>query len=142
MKIDDIPQDNSKSYHGHQKIIYGTRDGHYQAATSTGWQDEAYATEQAVADLDQQTAAAFEAVQAGRYSPLYYYLLRYRYDEGSLAQSTGLWRWQIRRHFRPEVFAKLSPRILAKYAQAFQMPVTELTQPLTAASPLFAERPE
>ena len=27
MKIDDIPQDNSASYHGHRKVIYGTRDG-------------------------------------------------------------------------------------------------------------------
>lgn len=34
MKIDDIPQDNSASYHGHRKVIYGTRDalrsGHQQ----------------------------------------------------------------------------------------------------------------
>ncbi|MDO4693588.1 MAG: hypothetical protein Q4A62_03040 [Eikenella sp.] len=121
MKIDNIPQDNSKTYHGHQKIIYGTRDGQYQAATSTGWQDEAYATEQAVADLDEQTAAARRAVEQGRRSPLYYYMFRYRYDETSLAQSTGLWRWQIRRHFRPEVFAKLKPAVLAKYAQAFPL---------------------
>ena len=48
MKIDDIPQDNSASYHGHRKVIYGTRDGTHEAATSNGWQDEAYATEMAV----------------------------------------------------------------------------------------------
>lgn len=121
MDIDDIPQDNSKTYHGHRKIIYGTRNGHYQAATSTGWQDEAFATEQAVADLDTQTAVARREVEAGRRSPLYYHMFRYRYDESSLAQSTGLWRWQIRRHFRPEVFAKLKPATLDKYAQAFQL---------------------
>jgi len=58
MKIDDIPQDNSASYHGHRKVIYGPRDGHYEAATSNGWQDEAYATEMAVCELDAQTQAA------------------------------------------------------------------------------------
>lgn len=68
MKIDDIPQDNSASYHGHRKVIYGTRDGHYEAATSNGWQDEAYATEMAVFELDAQTQAAREAVEKGEYS--------------------------------------------------------------------------
>lgn len=121
MDIDDIPQDNSKTYSGHRKIIYGTRNGSYEAATSSGWQDEAYATEQAVAALDRQTEDARRAVAAGERSPLYYYMLRYRYDETALAQTTGLWRWQIRRHFRPEVFAKLSPKTLARYAQAFQV---------------------
>ena len=56
MKIDDIPQDNSASYHGHRKVIYGTRDGHYEAATSNGWQDEAYATEMAVCELNTPNA--------------------------------------------------------------------------------------
>ena len=53
MDINDIPQDDSPSYRGHQKIIYGTRNGRYQAATSTGWQDESYATVQAVAELEE-----------------------------------------------------------------------------------------
>ena len=66
MEIDDIPQDNSASYHGHRKVIYGTRDGHYEAATSNGWQDEAYATEMAVCELDAQTQAAREAVEKRR----------------------------------------------------------------------------
>ena len=87
MKIDDIPQDNSASYHGHRKVIYGTRDGHYEAATSNGWQDEAYATEMAVCELDAQTQAAREAVEKGEYSPLYYHMFRCRYDETGLAKT-------------------------------------------------------
>ena len=47
------------------KSIYGTRDGHYEAATSNGWQDEAYATEMAVFELDAQTQAARKAVEKG-----------------------------------------------------------------------------
>ena len=76
MEIKDIPQDDSESYHGHLKVIYGTRDGRYEAATSSGWQDEAYATEMAVAELDEQTRAAREAVVRGEYSPLYYQIGR------------------------------------------------------------------
>ena len=68
MDINDIPQDDSPSYRGHQKIIYGTHNGRYQAATSTGWQDESYATVQAVAELEEQTEAAKQAVERGVYA--------------------------------------------------------------------------
>ena len=85
MDIDDIPQDQSESYGGHKKIIYGTHGGHYQAATSSGWADEAYATALAVHELDAQTEAARAAVLRGEFSPLYYQMYRARHDVASLA---------------------------------------------------------
>ena len=106
MKIDDIPQDNSASYHATAKSSTAPAT-HYEAATSNGWQDEAYATEMAVCELDAQTQAARKAVEKGEYSPLYYHMFRCRYDETGLAMAAGVWKWQLRRHFRPEVFAKL-----------------------------------
>lgn len=126
MDVKDIPQDNSKSYHGQRKIIYGTRDGHYEAATSTGWQDESYATEMAVAELDAQTRAAREAVAQGTHSPLYYHMFRLRHDEASLAAAAGVWQWQLRRHLRAAVFEKLPAKTLQKYADALQMSVADL----------------
>lgn len=128
MELDKIPQDDSKTYSGHQKVIYATQNGNYKTGTSTGWQDEAYATEQAVADLDAQTAKALAQVKNGERSPLYYYMYRYRHDETSLAQSAGVFKWQLHRHFRPEVFAKLPEKTLAKYAQAFQIDIKTLSQ--------------
>lgn len=126
MKTEDIPQDNSKSYHGERKIIYATANGQYQAATSTGWDAESYATEQAVAELDAQSEAARQAVLRGDKSPLYYWMYRYRHDEASLAQAAGLFRFQVRRHCRPEIFARLPDKTLAKYADALQMPIDDL----------------
>jgi hypothetical protein len=35
-----------------------------------------------------------------------------------LAQSTGLWRWRVSRHLQPAHFAKLSPALLQRYADA------------------------
>ena len=126
MEIKDIPQDDSESYHGHLKVIYGTRDGRYEAGTSSGWQDEAYATEMAVAELDEQTRAAREAVARGEYSPLYYHMFRFRHDESGLAMAAGVWKWQLRRHLRPEIFAKLPDKTLQKYANALQISIDEL----------------
>ena len=137
MDINDIPQDDSPSYRGHQKIIYGTHNGRYQAATSTGWQDESYATVQAVAELEEQTEAAKQAVERGERSALYYHMFRSRHDETSLAmaderslaQAAGVWRWQLRRHLQPAVFKRLPEKTLVKYAQALGISLSELQQP-------------
>ncbi|OOH90658.1 hypothetical protein BMT54_04275 [Pasteurellaceae bacterium 15-036681] len=126
MEIDDIPQDNSKIFQGQKKVIYATRNGHYETGTTTGWQAEEFATEQAVEELNQQTEQALQAVKNGEKSVIYYLMFKYRYDETSLAQTTGLWKWQIRRHFKPSVFAKLSEKTLGKYAEAFGVSINNI----------------
>lgn len=137
MEVQDIPQDaENSSYQGHQKVIYATRGGHFEAATSLGWEDETYATEQAGEQLHHLAAAALAAVARGEKSPLYYLMYAYRHDETSLAQAAGVFRWQLRRHFRPSVWAKLGDKTLAKYAEAFQLPIAALND--TAAAARFA----
>ena len=126
MDINDSPQDQSASYGGHKKIIYGTQGGHYQAATSSGWDTEAYATALAVQELDAQTEAARDAVLRGEFSPLYYQMFRARHDAASLAAAAGFWQWQTRRHLRPSVFAKLPERVLQQYADALNISVAQL----------------
>jgi len=42
------------------------------------------------------------------------------------ALAAGVWKWQLRRHFRPEVFAKLPAKTLQKYADALQISIDEL----------------
>ncbi|QIM62067.1 hypothetical protein A1D29_01365 [Pasteurellaceae bacterium Orientalotternb1] len=126
MEIDDIPQDDSKIFRGQKKVIYATQNGNYQTATSTGWQTEEFATQQAVDELEKQTAEALQAVRSGEKSAIYYLMYKNRYDLQSLAQATGFWQWQIKRHFRPEVFAKLSEKTLEKYVAVFGVLLQEL----------------
>lgn len=128
MEIDQIPQDDSKIFRGQKKVIYATRNGNYETGTTTGWQAEEFVTEQAVVELNQQTELALQAVRNGEKSVIYYLMYKYRHDELSLSQATGIWKWQIRRHFRPTVFAKLSAKTLEKYAEAFGMKAEELNE--------------
>lgn len=128
MEINDIPQDNSKIFRGQRKVLYATKEGNYQTATSNGWETEEFATEQAVKELNQLTAEALDAVKRGEKSPLFYYMYRYRFDLPSLAQATGFWQWQIKRHFKPSVFAKLSDKVLERYAEVFGVAILELQQ--------------
>jgi hypothetical protein len=39
-------------------------------------------------------------------------------DLALLSQTTGLWRWRVRRHLRPDVFARLSGGLRRRYARA------------------------
>lgn len=129
MEEKDIPQDESSVFEGQRKVIYATRDGEYIAATSNGWDAEDFATSQAVQQLERQTAAAWAQFQAGTHSALYYLMYAYRHDETSLAMAAGVFRWQLRRHFKPDVFAKLPEKTLAKYAQALQLNIGSLKNP-------------
>ena len=43
MEINDIPQDNSKIFRGQHKVVYATKDGNYQTATTNGWETEEFA---------------------------------------------------------------------------------------------------
>lgn len=128
MKLDDVPQDaDTSSYAGHSKLLYAVdQEGQYQGAQSAGWDAENYATQQALAELELLEQQAQQGWQNGQLSPLPCLMYRYRMDELALAQVTGLWRWRIRRHFKPQIFARLSPRILNRYADAFALPIAQL----------------
>ncbi|MDW0616710.1 hypothetical protein P2M48_04185 [Mannheimia haemolytica] len=126
MDINDIPQDNSKIFNGERKVIYATRNGKFEAGKSNGWAEEEFATQQAVQALDELTEQALQAVKNGEKSVIYYLMYKYRFDETSLAQVTGFWKWQVRRHFRPEVFARLSEKALGRYAAVFSLSLNEL----------------
>jgi hypothetical protein len=126
MDINEIPQDDSKIFRGQKKVIYATQNGHYKTGTTTGWDTEAFVTKQAVEEFNQLTNEALDAVKRGEKSPLFYYMYRYRFDLQTLAQTTGFWQWQIKRHFKPSVFAKLSNKVLGRYAEVFGVSMEEI----------------
>ena len=126
MDINEIPQDDSKIFRGQKKVIYATQNGHYKTGTTTVGDTEAFVTEQAVEEFNQLTNEALDAVKRGEKSPLFYYMYRYRFDLQTLAQTTGFWQWQIKRHFKPSVFEKLSDNVLGKYAEVFGIKINEL----------------
>lgn len=129
MEEKDIPQDEGSALAGQKKIVYATRNGDYVAATTSGWETEDFATQQAVQALDEQTQRAWQCYLSGSHSPIYYLMYAYRHDEASLAAAAGVFRWQLRRHFQPRIFAKLPEKTLQKYAQALQLTMAQLKSP-------------
>ncbi|MDR1849264.1 MAG: hypothetical protein LBQ75_04430 [Zoogloeaceae bacterium] len=118
MDTTDVPQEGSATYGGHLKAMYARNpDGRLVLVQSRGWEVEETVTRQAVLAFEELAAAALERVRAGQSAPLEVHMYRARMDVSVLAQASGLWRWQVRRHLRPAVFARLSKALRARYAQ-------------------------
>lgn len=127
MRIDDVPQDESSTYAGHKKLLYAQdRSGAYTGVQSSGWDAEASATLDAVALYQALADQARAEVIAGQASPLLFHMYDCRMDLPLLSQLTGFWRWRIRRHFNPKVFADLNQAALSRYARAMDKPISEL----------------
>jgi hypothetical protein len=119
MRERDVPQEGNAILEGHRKAVYAVGDdGRLRIVRSRGWEVEETVTRQALDDLERRADEARQRVLAGQSSPLEYHMYRARMDLALLAQATGLWRWRVRRHFRPEVFARLPERLRRRYARA------------------------
>lgn len=127
MREDEVPQDHVKHFGGARKAMYAVdRAGRYETVASTGWEVEATVTGDAVAEFRRLAEEARARVLRGEASPLEFHMHDRRMDLPTLAQTTGLWRWRIRRHLRPAVFARLPERLLLRYADALGISLEQL----------------
>ncbi|NWO05153.1 MAG: hypothetical protein HLX50_05490 [Alteromonadaceae bacterium] len=127
MKLDEVPQDDSKSFEGQRKRLYARNaDGEYTTALSSGWEAEDVVLDQAVEEYKRFTREARQRVKQGLSSPLEYHMCAHRMDLTVLAQATGFFRWQVKRHLKPSVFNRLGPGKLERYQEAFQMSAEQL----------------
>ena len=135
MKAKDVPQEDS-ILEGHRRACYAIDDaGRYTVVASRGWEVEKVVNAVAVGDLRDELEQVRQRVVAGLASPLEYHMHRCQMTPGMLAANTGAWTWRVRRHLQPKIFATLSPQLLARYAEALRVTVTELQNvPIEAAS--------
>ncbi len=127
MRDDEVPQDGNVTLGGHTKAVYArAADGRIRMVESVGWEVEEIVTRQAVEECDRLTAQTRAQAQSGLASPLHYHMHRARMDEPLLSQVSGIWLWRVRRHLRPEVFARLRPALLQRYAEALGLTIEQL----------------
>ena len=127
MEQNRVPQDNITTYSNNKKAMYATDSaGNYSVIASSGWEIEEEATMQAVQELERLAEEAFAEVTSGRKSPLFFYMYAKRMDIQVLSESTGIFKWRIKRHFKPAVFWNLSSKMLDRYGGALGMTADEL----------------
>lgn len=129
MDIMSVPQDDSSTYANNKKAIYAAdEEGKVKVVGSSGWSAEETVTKQALEDLQESAIEAYEVVKKGEKSPLYYHMYNIRMDLQVLAESTGFFKWTIKRDFRPEVFDKIAEKRISIYAEAMGKTKEELKQ--------------
>ena len=127
MKIKEIPQDSIKTLGGEKKALYALdENGRYTTATTTGWEVEEIVLLDALADYDRKAEEARQRVLKNRTSPIEYFMYIRRMDLTTLAQAMGLFKWQVKRHLKPEIFRKLHEPVLRQYADLFRIPIRAL----------------
>jgi hypothetical protein len=127
MDVDAVPQEGNRTMGGHRRVIYARgKDGRMVIVPSRGGEVDETVTLQALERIHDMTEEARARVQAGKTSPLEYWMYAQRLDLPQLSQVTGLWKWRIRRHFRPEIFAKLSAGTLQRYAEVMGITAEQL----------------
>ena len=130
MKKNEVPQDKSNLESANFKeLCYAVDEsGEYTTQLSTGWEPKAIALSNAIEEIEARIEDAKKRVQAGTTSPIEYYMELHKMDLGVLASYAGIWKWRVKRHFKPSVFKKLNQKTLQKYAEVFEVSVSELQQ--------------
>ena len=128
MEKEKVPQDKSNLTKNNVKeLLYATdENGDYTTTLSSGWEPKTIALSNSIDDINERIAEAKLQVENGEASPICYYMELNKMDLTILASYVGLWKWRVKRHFKPAVFAKLNDKTLKKYADAFAISVDEL----------------
>ena len=127
MDVNDVPQEGNRTLGSHRKAIYAKdAQGKMVIVPSRGSEVDETVTMQAVDRMNALTEDAKVRVLAGQSAPLEYWMCARRMDVALLSQVSGIWQWRIRRHFNPQRFAVLSPRLLARYAEALGLSIAQL----------------
>ena len=127
MKKEEIPQDHSALEKLTKEISYAIDDkGNYITSLSTGWEVKAKALDVAWSDIEKRLMDAKQKIRNNEASPVLYFIELKIMDISIVSAYTGFWKWQVKRHLKPEVFRKLSDKKLKKYADVFEVSVEEL----------------
>ncbi|MBI4998538.1 MAG: hypothetical protein HZC22_16920 [Rhodocyclales bacterium] len=129
MDVNDVPQEGNRTMGGHLRAMYARdAEGRIVMVQSRGGEVDEAVTLQALDLIHEMTEAARARVAAGETSPLEYWMYAQRLDLPQLAQVSGFWQWRIRRHFKPQRFARLPLDILQRYADVMGISVEQLKQ--------------
>jgi hypothetical protein len=130
MRIDDVPQDKGMIDNDNlREICYAVdTEGRYVLAPSVGWEPKNIANSQAWELIRESVSDIRSKVKAGKLSPLAYHMARNQMNVGLLAKYVRYSRLRVWSHLKPAGFRRLTPDILSRYAEIFDMEVDALQQ--------------
>ena len=123
MKKDQVPQEKSNF----TDFFYAVdENGEYTTAKSSGWEPKTISLKIAMAVVNYRNERSRQRVAEGKASAIEYDMEKNRMDVSILSGYVGFWKWRVKRHLKPGVFKKLSDKTLKKYADVFEVELSEL----------------
>jgi hypothetical protein len=128
MKINEVPQDDVPYFsEGIKKGNYALDDqGKYVMVPSKGWDVDEFINSLAFNEYEAKVEETRKAVLEGKKSPLAYYMELRQMIPEFLGKTAGIATFRVKRHLRPEIFAKLKESVLDNYAKALAITREEL----------------
>lgn len=128
MDIKDVPQDVGGLANANMKeLCYAVdKDGKYATKLSDGWDVKTLALNKSLELIEERIQEFKTQYLQGKISSIPYYMELNRMDLTVLADYMNKWKWTLKRHFKPSVFKKLSEKTLQKYADTFNISITQL----------------
>jgi hypothetical protein len=128
MKRSEVPQDKSNLESANfRELCYAVdENGEYTTEHTTGWDPKTIALNNAIDEINARIQDAKQRVLENTTSPIEYYMEVHKMDLSVLASYVGMWKWRVKRHFKPKVFNKLSIKTMQKYADVFEISIHEL----------------
>jgi hypothetical protein len=102
------------------------KDGNWDRKMLANWGHKEIVNTQTWIVVQERLNAAKEDVLSGKSSPIAYHMTRCVMDPKLCGEFVGLSKRKVKKHMKPAVFDKLSPDILKRYADAFEISVEEL----------------
>ena len=131
MKQNDVPQEDNKTLDGNKKAVYAVdKDGQYGTIASDGWNVEEIVTSQAVEEFERLAEDALRRAEDKLCSYLEYHMYKSRMDIPLLSQSTGFFKWTIKKDFDILRFSKMTRKRASVYAETLNISLeTFITNP-------------
>jgi len=128
MKVNDVPQHDVFDYsEGIKKGNYAVDDqGRYVMVPSKGWDVDELINGLAYDEYLIRLEETRKEVLKGLKSPLAYYMELRQMVPPILGKTAGIAAFRVKRHLRPEIFAKIRPSVLEAYANALAVTTEEL----------------
>src|ERR1700722_19465210 len=127
MKKEELPQDLGALGKITGEVCYVTDEsGNYTTVLSNGWEVKSSALEVAWKDVEQRIRDSHDKVIKKEASPILFFMELRVMDIPIVAAYTGFWKWQVKNHLKYNVFQNLSDSKLSKYAELFEVSLTQL----------------
>lgn len=127
MRKEEVPQDRGLAG-DILEVTYAVNDqGRYELVQSYGWEAKNITLTQAWDVIARELSRIIRKIKSDELSPLAFHMAKNQMNVKLLAKYMRMNRFRVKRHLRPEVFRKLKPGILKRYAVIFGIEPDQLS---------------